>query len=96
MGAERMLSSPWPVELEHAVDPAWKGHFESLARFNRWESEQLRRRPADFGQALAWLSEAWELADRYGPGEDANVRRERHLREILQLRSALQRSHLHP
>jgi len=78
------------------MDPVWKSHLEALGRFNQWEDEQLRQRPADFGRALAWLSEAWELADRYGAGDDPNLRRERHLREILQVRAALERACLRP
>lgn len=78
------------------MEAAWKSHLEALKRFNRWEAGQLRSRIPDFGQALAWLSDAWEVADRYGPREDPSVRRERHLRELMALRRALEKARLHP
>lgn len=78
------------------MDAAWKSHLEALERFNRWETGQLRARSQDLGQALAWLSDAWEVADRYGPREDPNARRERHQRELIELRQALEKARLRP
>jgi hypothetical protein len=76
------------------MDPAWREHFEALKRFNEWEAEQLRNRVPDYGRTLAWLSDAWEFAARLGSPEDPEVRRERHLGEILALRAALTRADL--
>src|SRR5262245_26050114 len=81
---------------EGAMDPAWREHLEALERFNQWEAEQLRRQPPDYGGALAWLSEAWELAGRLGSPDPPDTRRRRHLEEILALRTALARAGLAP
>lgn len=76
------------------MDAARRDHLEALKRFNQWENEQLRGRPADYARALEWLSDAWELAGRLGTPEAPEVRRERHLRELLDLKAALVRAHL--
>jgi hypothetical protein len=78
------------------MDAVWKSHLEALTRFNRWEAGQLRSRSQDFGESLAWLSDAWEVADRYGAREDPAMRRERHLRELIELRRALEKARLRP
>ena len=78
------------------MDPAWREHLEALKRFNAWEADQLRGRPADYGRALEWISEAWELAGRLGTPEAPDVRRERHLRELRDLRTSLARANLTP
>ncbi|MBI5709943.1 MAG: hypothetical protein HZC42_06505 [Candidatus Eisenbacteria bacterium] len=78
------------------MDRRWQEHLDALKRFNAWEAEELRRRPTDYSRALAWLSEAWELAARYGPGEDATARRDRHLLEILETRRSLERARISP
>lgn len=72
----------------------WRDHLEALSRFNAWEADRLRDQPADFASALAWLSEAWELAERYGRREDPTARRERHLEYLLQLKRSLERGRL--
>lgn len=76
------------------MDQAWRQHLEALERFNAWEAVQLRNRPPDLGAALAFLTEAWELAERLGTPEDPAVRRERHLGDLLALRAALARADL--
>ena len=76
------------------MDPAWREHFEALKRFNEWEDAQLRKRPPDLGRALAFVSEAGELAEKFGALEDPVVRRERHLHELLAVRAALTRANL--
>lgn len=76
------------------MDPAWREHLEALKRFNEWEAEQLRSRAPDYGGALAWLSDAWELAARLGSPEGPEARRARHLSELLALRAALARANL--
>jgi hypothetical protein len=73
------------------MDPAWRERLEAFERFNAWEAVQLRSQPPDYSAALEWVSEAWELADRIGSPEDPLVRRERHLRELLEMRAALAR-----
>lgn len=76
------------------MDPAWREHLEAFKRVNEWEAEQLRNRVPDYGRALAWLSEAWDLAGRLGSPEDPAVRRDRHLGDLLALRAALARADL--
>jgi len=78
------------------LDPAWHEHLEALKRFNAWEDEQLRGLRESYADALAWLSEAWELADRYGPPHDAARSRDEHAHRLAQLRQALERAALHP
>lgn len=76
------------------MDPVWKEHFDALGRFNCWEQRQLRDRSGDYSSALAWLSEAWELAERHGPPRDPRQRREKHLQDLVRLRDALERARL--
>ena len=75
---------------------AWREHIEALKRFNRWEADQLPSRPSDYSRALAWLSEAWELAEKYGPPRDPAHAREEHFQELMHLRMALGRARLTP
>lgn len=76
------------------MDPAWREHLEALERVNQWEAEQLRNRVPDYGRTLRWLSDAWEFAGRLGTPEPPEVRRARHLAELLALRAALTRARL--
>jgi hypothetical protein len=77
------------------VDRAWRDHLEALERFNLWETERRRRRPADYARSLEWLSEAWELADRFGSADPVG-RSELRIQEVLRLRHALERARLNP
>jgi hypothetical protein len=78
------------------MDPAWREHLEALKRFNAWEDEQRRNKPESYADALAWLSEAWELAARYGPPHDAAQCRDDHAHRLALLRLALERASLQP
>ncbi len=64
---------------------AWREQKLRFARFETWELGQLRNQPPDFAAALAWMSEAWELAarsdPRWGSPENAHEHRE-YLTEI--------------
>lgn len=78
------------------MEPSWRDHIEALTRFNRWEADQLRGRPPDYGAALAWLSEAWDLADGYRSPEDRIRHREEHVATLLALRRSLERARIRP
>ena len=78
------------------MDPAWREHLEALSRFNAWEDEQLRGLRENYEDALAWLSEAWELAARYGPPHDATLSRDEHANRLARLTLALERASLRP
>jgi hypothetical protein len=75
---------------------AWREHIEALKRFNLWEVRQLRDQPPDYVRALAWLSEAWELAAKYAPDRDPARSHEERLHRLLRLRAALERARLSP
>ena len=77
------------------MNQSWQAHIDALKRFNQWEAQRLRDRPADYAQALSWLSEAWELASKYGPGDDPD-HRDRHFNELIRLRGSLRRARLSP
>ena len=72
----------------------WREHLDALTRSNLREARRLRDRPSDYSRALSWLSEAWELAERYGPAIDPATLRERHLQDLLRLRRALEHARL--
>jgi hypothetical protein len=72
----------------------WREHLDALQRSNLREARRLRDQPADYSRALSWLSEAWELADKYGPAHDPAALREQHLHELLHMRQTLARSRL--
>ena len=58
-------------------------------RFSQWESGQARGARGDFGRALAWMWEAWQLARAQHPdwgrrdADDAHVRQLRAATEVL-------------
>ncbi len=74
----------------------WREHLDALRRSNLREARRLRDQPSDYSRALSWLSEAWELADRYGPARDPAALREQHLHDLRRMRQALERSRLAP
>ena len=76
--------------------PEWREHMDALKRSNLRDLACLRDRPLDYRSALAWLSEAWELAERYGPAPDPDATRAAHLLELIRLRAALERARLRP
>jgi hypothetical protein len=45
----------------------WPRQQERWRRLAEWERRQLRRLPQDFTAAVAWMAEAWELAQRHDP-----------------------------
>ena len=49
------------------MSAAWREQKLRFARFEAWELGQLRHAPSDFAAALAWMSDAWELASRSDP-----------------------------
>ncbi len=75
---------------------AWREHIEALKRSNLEEAQRLRDQPADFSRALAWLSEAWELAALYAPDQDPARSRAERFDEIVRMKRALARARLSP
>lgn len=78
------------------MDPAWREHFEALQRFNRWEDAQLRGLKESYSDALAWMSEAWEMANRTDPTWLSAAARDEHARDLIRLQQALAKARLSP
>ena len=76
------------------MDPLWREHFEALARFNAWEAAQRRTEQRSYSDSLRWLSEAWELAARYGAPPEHERHAQERLERTLHLRDALRRARL--
>lgn len=70
---------------------SWADRIERWRRFAEWESDHLRGSPPDFATALAWMSEAWELARRHDPAWSAPHLDEGHLESLGAMRAALGR-----
>ena len=75
---------------------AWRDYVQAMERVNEAEVLRLRERPTDFGEALRWLSEAWELTAKYRGERDPNAEREQHCRQLLSLMRALEQARLSP
>jgi len=83
-----------PTHKEASLRSPWRDHIEALSRFNAWEIQRHRIDQKTYAERLAWLSEAWELASRYGrPSEPEQHDRER-LERWVRLREALGRVQL--
>ena len=67
----------------------WDERREQWNRFSEWETARLRERPADFSTDVAWMAEAWELAQRADPEWGSDERRKEHIRHIGVIRSRL-------
>ena len=78
------------------MDHGWKDQQERWRRFEAWENEQLRGRPPDYAAALAWMTEAWELALRLDPSWGTQERGESHWRHLSEIQAALARAQLAP
>lgn len=76
------------------MDPAWREHLEALKRFNAWEDEQLRGLRENYVDALAWMAEAWRLADRWDPAWGSDARGDEHVGHLVRLRAALGKARL--
>ena len=74
----------------------WPACQERWRRFEAWENAQLRGRPPDYAAALAWMSEAWELARRYDPRWGTTEHCESHRLHHSDIQAALARAHLAP
>ena len=75
---------------------AWQDYVKAMERANAWEAQRLRERVPDYAEALRWLSEAWELAEKYGGDGDPEGRREERRGYLLQLMRALEQARLTP
>ena len=78
------------------MNTSWHHQQKRWRAFEAWEWEQLRSRPLDFHGALAWMSEAWELARRYDPSWGTNQTAEAHWRHLAEIQRALDRAQLKP
>jgi hypothetical protein len=73
----------------------WREHRDALRRFEAWEAEHASRQTPDFEAAVAWLSDAAELAARWDPGWGSPARAEEHWRELAESQRRLARTRLH-
>jgi hypothetical protein len=52
----------------------WPAQLERWRRFADWERERLAAAPPEFATAVAWMSQAWELAGRHDPDWGSTAR----------------------
>ncbi len=71
------------------MDPAWREHLEALKRFNAWEDGQLRGLRQGYAEALAWMAEAWNLAQRTDPAWCSPAGGEEQVQHLVTLQRAL-------
>jgi hypothetical protein len=67
----------------------WRERREQWRRFHEWELEQLQALPDDFGAAVAWMAEAWELARRLDPEWDSDAARDERIRHLARVHAVL-------
>jgi hypothetical protein len=73
---------------------AWYEQQQRWLRFEAWENERLRSASRDFAEALAWMSDAWELAGRVNPSWNSRESAEAHWRHLADLQRRLARARL--
>lgn len=73
------------------MNEKWSDRSAGWERFAQWERERLAELPSDFRAALAWMSDAWELAARVDPDWQSPAAAERHWKELAEVRDALSR-----
>ena len=78
------------------MSTAWDEQKQRWQRYEAWENEQLRARPADYAREMAWLAEAWEIARRSDPDWGSWERTELHCRHLVGIRRQLARARLSP
>jgi hypothetical protein len=74
----------------------WPRQQERWRRLAEWERQQLRRLPDSFTAALAWMSEAWELALKHDPEWGAPAAWQGQAERHAEIRRRLGRAHLTP
>ncbi len=78
------------------MSTSWDERQTQWQAFRAWEWEQLRSRPTDFSHALQWMSDAWELAQRFDPSWGTREPAESHWRHLAEIQRALARLRLMP
>jgi hypothetical protein len=78
--------------LERTFREVWEEQRAGWQRFRAWEDEQLRLAPRDYGRALAWMSEAWELAGLHDPGWGGAAGFAEHCRHVSRIQRLLARA----
>ena len=73
------MTNPWTDQRKR-----WK-------RFEAWEIERFRSEASDFAKALAWMSDAWELASQADPAWGSSENSEAHWRHLFEIQSRLGR-----
>lgn len=68
---------------------AWEETRRRWARFAAWESDRARAAAPGFAEAVAWMSEAWELAARLSEGWGSRAAAEDHWRHLAGVQRAL-------
>lgn len=66
----------------------WQQRAEQWRRFSAWEAARLREAPPSLEEALAWMSDAYDLAKRSDPDWGSSLDLE-HVRHIQRMRAAL-------
>jgi len=74
----------------------WPRQQERWRRLAAWERQQLREMPPDFAAALAWMSEAWDLALRHDPGWGTSESSREQWKRHAEIRRRLARARLAP
>lgn len=77
---------------------AWRNSVEAQAarwhRYEEWENHQMRQAPPDYGQALAWMADAWEIASRHSRWWNCPASAEDHWEYLVEVRRRLARAQL--
>jgi hypothetical protein len=74
----------------------WPRQQERWRRLAAWERQQLREMTPDFAAALAWMSEAWELALRHDPTWSLSASGREQWRHHAEIRRRLAQARLAP
>lgn len=73
------------------VNEKWHQRERQWAAFHAWEARDQAAKPQDPASALAWMSEAWELAARYDPDWLSGRIDMEKVQRLMQERAALAR-----
>lgn len=70
---------------------SWNEQRSRWKHFEAWELERTRESSRSFEEALAWMSEAWELARRFDPTWGSAESAPSHSEYLAEIRSRLEK-----
>ena len=82
--------------MERVMTMAWHDQQKRWRVFEDWERERLRVLSDDYGRALEWMTDAWELASRMSPAWGSEEEARLRWRQLAEIQRSLTQAFLRP